>query len=83
MDQRDLYEEWERNKDRPQWVRNHQDNLKDYLTDGVVESMPAPDASAFEWRQFLNSHMGSVTRQLNPETGDSDNTEDAETGDNT
>lgn len=72
MDQAALFEEWERNKTRPQYVREHQDDLKEHLTDGVIQSMPAPDASAFEWRQFLNSHMGAVTRQLNPENNDED-----------
>jgi len=35
---------------------------------------PAPDASTFEYRQFLNRSKGTVTRQL----GESDTGEESE-----
>lgn len=63
------FDTWQRNKSRPQFVRAHREELADALSDGVVDDLPAPGASTYEYRQFLNSHMGTVTRQLNPENG--------------
>jgi len=62
----ELHELWTRgnNSDRPQFVREHREAILDATTEAVAEAMPAPDASTFEYRQFLNSHAGVVTRQL-------------------
>jgi len=65
---------WRRNSDRPQFVREHREAILDATTDAVAEAMPAPDASTFEYREFLNSHAGVVTRQVTDttiENGDS------------
>jgi len=56
---------WSRIKTRPQAVREHREAILDATGDSVADAMPAPNASTFEYRQFLNSHTGVVTRQLN------------------
>ncbi|AFH22458.1 hypothetical protein OSG_eHP27_00030 [environmental Halophage eHP-27] len=66
MDREELFEIWQRNKDRPQFVREYREELQEHTTDGV--EWPAPDASTFEYRQFLNRSKGTVTRQLGETT---------------
>lgn len=63
-------ETWAQCNDRPQAVREHREQILDATTDAVAEAMPAPDASTFEYRQFLNSHAGVVTRQLTDGDGE-------------
>lgn len=70
MDRQELYEEWQNNKHRPIYVREHRDVIHEH-TD-IDE--PIPDGSAAEVRDWLDSYKGTVTRQL----GESDTTEAAE-----
>jgi len=65
-------DKWQRINDRPQAVRNFREEILEATTDAVAEAMPAPDASTYEYRQFLNSHAGVVTRQLNDGSTDTD-----------
>jgi len=58
-------ETWQLITDRPQAVRNYREEILEETTDAVAEAMPGPDKSVFEYRQFLNSHAGVVTRQIN------------------
>lgn len=61
-------ETWHQIKGRPQAVRAHRAEILDATSDAIADKMPAHDASTFEYRQFLNSHAGVVTRQLNDST---------------
>jgi len=63
---------WDRCKDRPQAVRAHREEILEATTDAVAEAMPDPNASTYEYRQFLNSHAGVVTRQINDDEPGSD-----------
>jgi len=73
MDRAELFQAWQRDgKDRPQFVREYRDDLVEYLTEGVVESMPGPDGTVFEFRQFLNDYTGTVTKQLEEDTDPQD-----------
>jgi hypothetical protein len=63
---------WDRCKGRPQAVRAHREQVLEATTDAVAEAMPGPNASTYEYRQFLNSHAGVVTRQLRPEDADNE-----------
>jgi len=74
MDSReDLFEAWQRGgKDRPQFVRNYRETLVEHLSDGVVDALPGPNGTTLEYREFLNSYKGTVTRQLNDETDETD-----------
>jgi hypothetical protein len=64
MEQSELYEAWQRNKDSPQFARNYSEELRAYLSDGVTSGMPSPDASTFQWRQWLNAHELQATAEL-------------------
>jgi len=73
MDRSELYAAWERDgKDRPQFVREYRDDFAEYLSDGVVDALPGPDGTVFEFRLFLNDYTGTVTRQLNDDSGGTD-----------
>jgi len=63
---------WERVKDRPQAVRAHREAILDATTESVAEALPGPDDSTHAYRQFLNSHAGVVTRQINDNESGSD-----------
>jgi hypothetical protein len=63
---------WDQVKGRPQAVRAHREELLEATSDAVAEAMPGPDASTYEYRQFLNSHAGVVTRQINDDESGSD-----------
>lgn len=77
MDRADLRELWSRNNDRPQFVREYRDAFAEHLSETTAGHLPAPDASTFEYRQFLNQYKGAVTRQLAENTTtDDDETED-------
>ena len=65
MDRETLFELWDRHKDRPQFVRAHREEFAEHLSETTAGHLPAPDASTFEYRQFLNDYAGVVTRQLN------------------
>jgi len=83
VDRQKLYELWQqgKNKDRPQFLRQYREEFVEHLSDSVVENLPAPDASTFEYRQFLNDYKGTVTAQLNPENAETTNTDADEHGD--
>jgi hypothetical protein len=68
----ELYELWQRNKDRPQFVREYRASIDEHTTDGVT--LPPPDGSTHAYRQFLNDSKGTVTRQL----GESDTGEEGD-----
>jgi hypothetical protein len=78
MDRETLFELWDRNKDRPQFVRAHRDEFAEHLSETTARHLPAPDASTFEYRQFINDYAGVVTRQLNDDAGGTDPTDDAD-----
>lgn len=73
MDQAELYDQWQDNKDRPVWVRKHRDSIHDHTT----TSDPVPDAGTHAVREWLSKYMGTVTSQLSPDGESAD--EDAET----
>lgn len=64
MEQADLRELWARNKDRPQFVREHRDGFAEHLSDTTAGHLPAPDGSTFAYRQFIEQYKSQVTRQL-------------------
>jgi hypothetical protein len=68
MDRAELYELWQRNKDRPAFVRNYREEIHEH-TD---TEDPIPDGSLFQVRQWLDSYKGVVTRQLNDDTDGTD-----------
>lgn len=70
MDREQLRALWDRNHDRPQFVREHRDAFAEHLSDTTAGHLPAPDASTYEYRQFLTHYKGVVTRQLAPEEGE-------------
>lgn len=79
----ELFELWERNKDRPQFVREYRDAIAEHTSDGVT--LPPADGSTFKYREFLNDYKGTVTRQLNddepgtdPHDGETDNPDGSE-----
>ena len=74
MDAAELREAWARNKDSPQFVRAHREELAEHLSDTTADHLPAPDGTTFQYRQFLNDYAGVVTRQL----GESDTGEEGE-----
>jgi hypothetical protein len=63
---------WDQINGRPQAVRTHREDILEATTDAVAEAMPGPDDSTHEYRQFLNSHAGVVTRQINDNEPGSD-----------
>jgi hypothetical protein len=79
MDRSDLYELWQRNKDRPAFVRSHREAIHDH-TDTEA---PIPDGSLYQVRQWLDSYKGTVTRQLNDDTDGTDPQDDAADGETT
>ena len=66
MDRSELYDLWsrDRNKQRPQFLRAHRDAFAEHLSDTTAGKLPDPDASTFEYRQFLEAHKGAITKQL-------------------
>ena len=61
MDRAELYELWQRNKDRPAFVREYREAIHEHTdTDD-----PIPDGSLYDVRQWLDAYKGVVTRQLN------------------
>jgi hypothetical protein len=74
MDREELRALWDRNKDRPAFVREHREEIHDH-TD---TSEPIPDGSLAEVRHWLDSYKGTVTRQLNDDSPGTD-PQDAET----
>jgi hypothetical protein len=78
MERTELLELHQRNSDRPQFYRAHRDEFADHLSDTTAEKMPNPDASTFAWRQWLESHRGVITRQLNDDADGTDPTDDAD-----
>lgn len=83
MDRETLFEHWQRNKDRPQFIRAHREAFVEHLSDTTAGHLPAPDASTYEYREFLNSYKAPVTRQLNDDADGSDPHDDAEDGETT
>jgi hypothetical protein len=79
MERSDLLELHKRNGDRPQFYREHRDEFAEHLSDTTAQKLPDPDASTFEWRQFVERHKGTITRQLNDSADGTDPTDDAET----
>jgi hypothetical protein len=79
MDRQTLYELHQRNGDRPQFYREHRDAFAEHLSDTTAAKLPDPDASTFEWRQFVERHKGTITRQLNDTEDGTDPTDDADT----
>jgi hypothetical protein len=76
MDRQELYELWQRNKDRPAFVREYADEIEQH-TDTAD---PVPDGTLFDVRQWLDSYKGTVTRQLNDSEEGTDPTDDADDG---
>jgi hypothetical protein len=68
MDRSELYSLWQRNKDRPVWVRKNADAIEEH-TD---TSDPVPDGSVFEIRRWLDKYKPVVTRQLNDDSEGTD-----------
>jgi len=56
---------WRAIQDRPQAVRAHREAILEATTDAVAQAMPSPNGGTHAYRQFLNSHAGVVTRQIN------------------
>lgn len=82
MDRSELFDVWQRNKDRPAFVREYADEIEAH-TD---TSDPVPDGTLFDVRQWLDSYKGTVTRQLDdsadgtdPHNDTSDTDENGET----
>ena len=75
MDRETLYELHQRNGDRPQFYREHRDAFAEHLSDTTAQKLPDPDASTFEWRQFIEKHRGVITRQLNDSEDGTDPTD--------
>lgn len=76
MDEAELYEHWQSNKDRPAWVLEHRDEIHEHTdTDD-----PVPTSGMFDVRQWLDSYKGVVTRQLTPEDGETPTADDDEGG---
>jgi hypothetical protein len=78
MERSTLLELHQRNSDRPQFYREHRDEFADHLSDTTANKMPSPDASTYEWRQWLEDHRGVVTRQLNDSVDGTDPTDEAD-----
>lgn len=72
MDRETLYDLHKRNGDRPQFYREHRDAFAEHLSETTAAKLPDPDASTFEWRQFINSHKGVITRQLQESNQEND-----------
>jgi hypothetical protein len=69
MDQREVFEEWQANKDRPAYVREHRETLAEHID----TSDPIPeDGTLSRVRDWLQRYRGTVTRQLNPNSGGED-----------
>ena len=66
MDASELRELWQRNRDRPMWIRNHREAIHEH-TD---TSEPIPDASAYQVREWVDRYGSVVTRQLKEAAGD-------------
>jgi len=60
MEPSTLLEHWNRNSARPTWVRNHADDLMDYLS--VDE--PIPETSLHDIQDWVNRYSATVSRQL-------------------
>lgn len=85
MDQADLYELWQaparrdqQNKDRPAFVREYREALAEHVD--TDEALPPPDASIARYSHWLDAYKATVTRQLNPENGETDTTDPSEGG---
>jgi hypothetical protein len=78
MNREELLELHKRNTDRPQFYREHRDEFAAHLSETTANKMPSPDASTYEWRQWLESHKGTVTRQLNDSEDGTDPTDEAD-----
>lgn len=79
MQRSELYELWELNKDRPAFVREYRDEIHGH-TD---TSEPIPTGSLHDVRQWLEKYKGTVTRQLDDDSDDTDphnERSDAESG---
>jgi hypothetical protein len=74
MERAELFDLWERNKDRPAFVREYADEIEQH-TDTAD---PVPEGTLFDVRQWLESYKGTVTRQLNDDEDGTDPTDDAE-----
>lgn len=73
MDLGDLRRSWHATgKDRPAWVREHADALREHLT--IDEDIP-DEGSMYALRDWLERYRGTVTRQLD----DAIDAEDGET----
>jgi hypothetical protein len=62
MDRDELYEQWQANKDRPAYVREHREELTEHLTE-LKDPIPE-EGSLHEIREWLDDYKGTVTRQL-------------------
>jgi hypothetical protein len=71
MDRAELQELWDRNKDRPAFVREYAAEIEAH-TD-TDEPIPT-DGSLYEVRQWLDSYKAVVTRQF----GETDTTDESE-----
>jgi hypothetical protein len=60
MDAEELTQQWQRNKDRPAWVRENREAIQEH-TD-IDE--PIPNGALSKVRRWLNDYKGVVTRQL-------------------
>lgn len=71
MERRELFELWTENNDRPQWVREHREELGEYVT--TSEPIPDGAASVAKW---LDTYKATATAQLNPENHDDNDPEE-------
>lgn len=80
MDQAEVYDLWQadaghdrQNKDRPAFVREHRDVIDEHID--TDDPLPGADDSLAAFAQWLDDYKGTVTRQLNPENGETSTTE--------
>lgn len=60
MDAEELAQLWQRNKDRPAWVREH----REFIHEHTDVDEPIPSGALSKVRRWLNDYKGVVTRQL-------------------
>jgi hypothetical protein len=60
---------WQRNKDRPAFVREYRDELHEHIS--TEEEIPDSD-SLKAVREWLGRYKGTVTRQLNDDVDGTD-----------
>ena len=77
MDRSELFDLWQRNSDRPAFVREYRDEIDAHTE--TKEPIPV-NGSLAEIRRWLDSYKGVVTRQLND---DSDGTDPQDAEDTT